>query len=77
MPYRGPRRAAMFDLYLNAAERASGEILVQCDYNTALIEPDTMQRWLGHYQALLRGIAADPARPLADLPLTDELGVPS
>jgi natural product biosynthesis luciferase-like monooxygenase protein len=77
VPYRGPRRAAMFDLYLNAAERASGEILVQCDYNTALIEPATMQRWLGHYQALLRGIAADPTRPIADLPLTDEAGVPS
>ena len=77
VPYRGPHRTAMFDLYLNAAERASGEILVQCDYNTALIEPATMQRWLGHYQSLLRGIAAAPARPIADLPLTDELSVSS
>jgi non-ribosomal peptide synthetase component F len=67
----------MFDLYLNAAERASGEILVQCDYNTALIEPATMRRWLGHYQALLRGIAADPARPIVDLPLTAEENVPA
>jgi natural product biosynthesis luciferase-like monooxygenase protein len=77
VPYRGPRLAAMFDLYLNAAERASGEILVQCDYNTALIEPATMRRWLGHYQALLRGIAADPARPIVDLPLTAEENVPA
>ena len=26
---------------------------------------------------IMRGIAADPARPIADLPLTDEAGVPS
>ena len=69
-PYRGPRDAAMFDLYLNAAEKKSGEILVQCDHNTALIAPETAQRWLAHYEALLRGIAADPTRPIADLPLT-------
>ena len=72
VPYRGPRGSAMFDLYLNAAERANGEILVQCDHNLALIEPDTMRRWLGHYRALLRGIVARPDQSVADLPLTED-----
>jgi non-ribosomal peptide synthetase component F len=77
VPYRGPRTSAMFDLYLNAAESANGEILVQCDYNTALIEPDTMQRWLGHYRALLRGIVRQPSQPVADLPLTEDEPAPA
>ncbi len=72
VPYRGPRTAAMFDLYLNAAERADGEVLVQCDFNTALIEAETMQRWLGHYRALLQGIVRQPRQPVADLPLTED-----
>jgi iturin family lipopeptide synthetase A len=75
VPYRGPRTAAMFDLYLNAAERESGDILVQCDYNTALLEAETVRRWLGHYRALLHGIVREPRRPVIDLPLTEEKAV--
>ena len=44
VPYRSPRGTAMFDLYLNAAERKSGEIVVECDHNIAMIEPETMRR---------------------------------
>ena len=62
----------MFDFYLNAAEREEGEILVQSDFNTALLEPDTVRRWLGHYQALLHGIVHQPLRPVLELPLTEE-----
>ncbi len=70
VPYRGPRNAAMFDLYLNAAEKKNGEILVQCDYNTALLSSETMRRWLGHYRALLLGIAEGPAQLVSQLPFT-------
>jgi non-ribosomal peptide synthetase component F len=69
VPYRSPRGTAMFDLYLNAAERKNGEIVVQCDHNTALVEAETMQRWLGHYRTLLQGIVAHPDGPVATLPL--------
>lgn len=72
VPYRGPCGSAMFDLYLNAAERENGEMLVQCDHNLALIEPETIRRWLGHYRALLHGIVARPGQPVADLPLVEE-----
>src|SRR5471030_1491684 len=33
VPYRSPVGTAMYELYLNAAERKSGEIFVQCDHN--------------------------------------------
>ena len=69
VPYRSPRGTAMFELYLNAAERKSGEIFVQCDYNTDLIAPETMQRWLRHYKTLLQGIVADPNQLAALIPL--------
>ena len=69
VPYRSPRGTAMFDLYLNAAERKNGEIVVQCDHNIAMIEPETMKRWLGHYRTLLEGIIAQPEQAVSLLPL--------
>ena len=69
VPYRSPRGTAMFELYLNAAERKNGEIFVQCDYNTDLIAPQTMRRWLRHYRTLLQGIVADPNQLTALIPL--------
>jgi non-ribosomal peptide synthetase component F len=69
VPYRSPRGTAMFDLYLNAAERKNGEIVVECDHNLALVEAETMQRWLHHYRTLLEGIMAHPDEPVATLPL--------
>ena len=71
VPYRSPVGTAMFELYLNAAERKSGEIFVQCDHNADLIAPETLQRWLHHYRTLLQGIVADPkVVAAAVLPLT-------
>jgi natural product biosynthesis luciferase-like monooxygenase protein len=69
VPYRSPRGTAMFELYLNAAERQTGEIFVQCDYNTDLIAAETMQRWLRHYKTLLQGIVADPNQFVPLIPL--------
>ena len=39
------------------------------EYNTDLFEPATIRRMAGHYITLLESIAADPAQPLATLPL--------
>jgi iturin family lipopeptide synthetase A len=69
VPYRSPRGTAMFELYLNAAERKSGDIFVQCDYNTDLISLETMRRWLRHYKTLVHGIVADPNQLVALMPL--------
>jgi non-ribosomal peptide synthetase component F len=69
VPYRSPRGTAMFDLYLNAAERKNGEIVVQCDHNVAMIEAETMRRWLGHYRTLIEGIIDFPEKAVNLLPL--------
>ena len=69
VPYRSPRGTAMFELYLNVAEKKNGEIFVQCDYNTDLLTAETMQRWLRHYKTLLHGIVTDPNQLVALIPL--------
>jgi hypothetical protein len=69
VPSGSPRDIAMFDLALNAAEKVNGEILVECGHNTALVEPETMQRWLKHYKTLLEGIVANPDQLVSTLPL--------
>ena len=69
VPYRSPVGTAMFELYLNAAEKKSGEIFVQCDHNSDLIAPETLQRWLNHYKTLLQGIVADPNQLAVLIPL--------
>jgi glutamate-1-semialdehyde aminotransferase/acyl carrier protein len=69
VPYRSPVGTAMYELYLNAAERKSGAIHVQCDHNADLIAPETLQRWLQHYRTLLQGIVADPNQLVVLIPL--------
>jgi glutamate-1-semialdehyde aminotransferase/acyl carrier protein len=69
VPYRSPLGTAMYELYLNAAERKTGEIFVQCDHNADLIAPETLQRWLQHYRTLLQGIVADPNQLAVLIPL--------
>jgi amino acid adenylation domain-containing protein len=63
--------SAKFDLDLNVVE-TDGELQVDCEYSTDLFEPQTIQRWLGHWTTLLENIAANPRQPISDLPLMDE-----
>src|SRR5205823_12454888 len=39
------------------------------EYRRARFDPATIEGMVGHYQMLLEGIAADPGRPLSQLPL--------
>ncbi len=41
----------------------------RCEYNTDLFDESTIVRMLGHLQTLIAGIADDPDRPIALLPL--------
>lgn len=54
---------AKFDLTLSVAESgdAIGGVL---EYDTALFDRTSMQRWLGHYQQLLAGALREPGRAL-------------
>ena len=59
---------AKFDFSLAAAERDEG-LHLSFEYRTACFERDTVQRIAGHFDALLRSIAANPHRPVGALSL--------
>ncbi|WP_386752912.1 amino acid adenylation domain-containing protein [Lysobacter yangpyeongensis] len=62
---------AKFDLGLTLFENAGG--LEACwDYSTELFRNDTIARLGASFEALLRGIVADPAQRIGDLPLLDD-----
>jgi acyl carrier protein len=51
---------------------AGGGLIGTFRYNQALFDSTTALRWRGHLEALLAGAAADPTRPLTELPLLSE-----
>src|SRR6185436_16148638 len=57
-----------FDLSLVMEETAEG-IAGALEHNRDLFEGETVRRMAGHFQVLLAGIAADPDRPVCELPL--------
>jgi amino acid adenylation domain-containing protein len=62
---------AKFDLNLFAEVR-DGELTVEAAYATALFDPPTIRRFLGHLNVLLAAVVKDPGRRLSELPiLTD------
>ncbi|HKW29806.1 MAG TPA: amino acid adenylation domain-containing protein [Verrucomicrobiae bacterium] len=66
-----PLASTHFDLGFDVTDMG-GALRVNCRYNTALFTAETIQRWLGHFQTLLEGIAARPAQKIHDLPLLGE-----
>ena len=60
-----------FDLSLYLRER-DGKLIGFFEYNTDLFEPSTIERMIGHFETLLKGIVADPERPISTLPLLTE-----
>jgi amino acid adenylation domain-containing protein/non-ribosomal peptide synthase protein (TIGR01720 family) len=50
-------------------EEADGVLRGAVEYNTDLFDAPTVERMSGHLLTLLAGIAADPGRPVAELPL--------
>jgi natural product biosynthesis luciferase-like monooxygenase protein len=65
------QQVAQFDLTLTVSE-SRGAVTASLEYSTDLFEAATIERMAGHYQTLLRGIAARPAQRVSDLPLLTE-----
>jgi amino acid adenylation domain-containing protein len=63
--------AAKFDLAF-AAEARPGGLWTECCYKTALFDPGTVARLLGHLHVLLAGAVADPGARLSRLPVLTE-----
>ena len=66
-----PKRFVNTDLFLNIVETADN-LLLNCDYNTDLIDRSTLERWLASYATILRGIAKDASREVEDLEVLEE-----
>ncbi|GLY50354.1 hypothetical protein Lesp01_40100 [Lentzea sp. NBRC 102530] len=66
-----PKVAANFDLTWEFQEDDDA-LHAAVNYNTDLFDAATVERMAGHLRVLLTAAAADPDRPLADLPLMDE-----
>jgi len=45
---------------------------INCTHRTDLFEPDTIARWLGYYETLLRGLVSDSTRKLSTLAIMSE-----
>jgi amino acid adenylation domain-containing protein len=58
--------SAKFDLVLELADDGAA-ITGRAEYRAELFDPDTVDRMLEHYAALLEGMAADPARRLSEI----------
>jgi amino acid adenylation domain-containing protein len=59
---------AEFDLFLSMSESTKG-IKASLEYNTDLFDAATIDRMLGHFQVLLKGIVDYPEVPIGILPL--------
>jgi amino acid adenylation domain-containing protein len=67
---RPPAQVALFDLGLEGAE-IGPRLLLEWRYSTDLFDAVTVERFAARLAALVAAAAADPARPLASLPLLD------
>jgi len=64
-------RTAKFDLTLTIAE-ADGQFLGEFEYNTDLLQAETIERFIAHYLILLRAIIAEIDRSLEHISLLTE-----
>ncbi len=66
-----PKRFVNFDLNFNFM-LADETITLGCYYSTELFDESTIRRWFGHFETLLRAIAAQPDERVTRLPLLSE-----
>jgi amino acid adenylation domain-containing protein len=66
-----PKAFVNTDMFLNVTETGDG-LLLNCDYNTDLIDKSTLERWLASYAKILRGIAADATQDVKELDILEE-----
>jgi len=65
------KSAVNFDIFLNIVESDKG-LTIDCDYNSDLFDRETIARWIGHFQTVLKAMAANPSQALDHLPLLND-----
>jgi amino acid adenylation domain-containing protein len=64
-----PRCAETFELFVNAVEERDGSMRLECQFNLDLFDASTIERWMGSFERMLRGVIAAPACAVGRLPL--------
>lgn len=67
-PYPMPQQEGQLDLMLQLSE-AQGALFGSFQYNTDLFDDATIERMIGHFQGILKGIVDNPDQPILELPL--------
>jgi amino acid adenylation domain-containing protein/FkbH-like protein len=60
-----------FDLNFDVSDGTDG-FQLDCRYSSEIFSEDTIQRWLGHFETLLREIMANPQQRISELQLLNE-----
>ncbi|HEX3153672.1 MAG TPA: amino acid adenylation domain-containing protein [Candidatus Angelobacter sp.] len=60
-----------FDMDWNVTDNGQ-QLLVECDYNTRIFSEQTMQRWIRHFQTILKAVTTNPELTLSKIPLLAE-----
>jgi amino acid adenylation domain-containing protein len=68
--HSNPKAFVNTDLFLNIVETAD-DLVMNCDYNTDLIDRSTLERWLASYATILREIARDASQEIDELEMLD------
>ncbi|WP_076999366.1 non-ribosomal peptide synthetase [Variovorax sp. KK3] len=65
------RRYENFELFLNIMP-VRGGMQMEVQYNADLYDEDTVRRWLGMYETLLRAVVREPSQTVGRLPLLSD-----
>lgn len=60
-----------FDMFLNMIESNAG-IRIDVDYNSDVLDPQTVERWIGHFATLAASLVENMEQPIKSLPLLTE-----
>ncbi|WP_295808372.1 non-ribosomal peptide synthetase/type I polyketide synthase [uncultured Nitratireductor sp.] len=66
-----PKAFSNFDMFLNMIESDEG-IRIDVDYNGDVFDPQTVERWLGHFSTLVAALADDIGTRIERLPLISQ-----
>ncbi len=66
VPFNKP--FSQFELICNAYDNDEG-LRLELDFNTELFKPDTITRWLEHFQHLIEGVVAKSSQSVGALPM--------
>jgi hypothetical protein len=67
-PLSSPSVGTIYELSAAILDDSNG-VRLELEYDTGLFDAETIERMLGHYETLLGGALADPAKSISTLPL--------